>query len=561
MNCLFGKFFWTNTKSPKPGQGTYQFKNGLIDLNIERIGSFDFDTTSYFYNKDTKILSVVVGYINNLDEIKIKYKIKNKNDNEVIERLFYLKGINVANELDGVFSIFIYDENAEKAYLFQDDYGSNLPIYYVNSNKEFVFSTSLKVILKNITIQKELDYAAVYDLLSFQTLVPNESTLLRYIKKLPPQKIIVFDLKYNSFKIELLKRNEEKISLNMAKDNLIKSIENNLARLFKHLTVERSAITLSSGYDSNFILFSLRKLTHNKIEAITIGGIKENEIPQTKLCIDAYKNVVHITKIIDSILIDSFPDIVWRTEGYVFENGLFLQYELGKILSEKNINAIFLGECADQILNSCRNFKLEKFKKIIQNIIRTTFIGNFYYLLFKKRKPEEWKILKPLSNLKKYHVQNNYDIEFDYILKKNGIMLNSFGKQGLYVFLNKETKLMSKTLGKLNLGKQFYKEQLKKIFGENISNNISKNKIGGSTDTYYLLDKRYEVIIKILQSDFVKKLFSEKQINMMCNNTRDYCQLILRIVYIYLFNELFISGKYDSKFDRNEIDIQLCKFI
>lgn len=557
MNRLFGKFFWASTKNSRLEQEFNQFKNGLLDLNVERISSFDFDTTPYFYNKDTKILCVVVGYINNLDEIRIKYKIRNKNDNEVIERLFSLKGKKAANELDGVFSVFIYDENAEKAYLFQDEYGSNLPIYYINSNKEFIFSTSLKVILKNVTIRKELNYTAVYDLLYFQTMIPNESTLIRDIYKLPPQKIMVFDLKYNSFIIEPLKRNEEKISVSTTKVNLIKSIENNLARLFKHITVERLSLALSSGYDSNFILFSLRKLTLNKIEAISVGGIKINEIPQTKLIVATYKNVVHNTKIIDSTAIDSFPDIVWRIEGYVFERGLFLQYELGKILSERNINTIFLGECADQLLNSCRNSKLDKFKYIIAR----TIIGDLYYILFKKRKPEEWRILRLSPSLKKYQAQGNYDIECDYILKKNGIMLNSFEKQGLYVFINKETNLISKALGKLNLGKQYYKEQLKKLFGENIRKNISKDKIGGTTDIGYLLDKRFEVIIKILQSDFVKKIFSEFQINRMCNNTRDYCEFILRIVYIYLFNELFISGKYDSGFDQNGIDIPLSKFI
>jgi len=555
MNCLFGKFFWANTKNSRLEQEFNQFKNGLLDLNVERISSFDFDTTLYFYNKDTKILCAVVGYINNLDEIRIKYKIRNKNDNEVIERLFSLKGKNAANELDGVFSVFIYDENAEKAYLFQDKYGSNLPIYYVNSNKEFIFSTSLKAILKNVNIRKELNYAAVYDLLSFQTIIPNESTLIRDIYKLPPQKIMVFDFKYNSFKIEPLKRNEEKISLSSAKANLIKSIENNLARLFKHITVERLALALSSGYDSNFILFSLRKLTLNKIEAISVGGININEIPQTKLIVDTYKNVVHNTKIIDNTAIDSFPDIVWRIEGYVFERGLFLQYELGKILSERNINTVFLGECADQLLNSCRNSKLEKFK----NIIRRNLIGDLYYLLFKRS--EGWRILQPSSSLNKYQAQGNYDIEFDYILKKNGIMLNRFGKEGLYVFINKETNLMSKALGKLNSGKQYYKEQLKKLFEENIKKNISKGKLGGATDIGYLLDRRLEVIIKILQSDFVKNIFSESQINRMCNNTRDYRHLILRIVYIYLFNELFVSGKYDSRFDQNGIDIPLSKFI
>lgn len=182
-----------------------------------------------------------------------------------------------------------------------------------------------------------------------------------------------------------------------------------------------------------------------------------------------------------------------------------------------------------------------------------------YYLLFKKS--EGLRILQPSSNPKKYQAQGNYDIEFDYILKKNGIMFNSFGKQGLYVFINKETNLMSQVLGKLNLGKQYYKEQLKKLFGENIRKNISKDKIGGTTDIGYLLDKRLEIITKILRSDFVKKLFSKSQIKKMSNNTMDYCELILRITYIYLFNELFISGKYDSRFDQNGVDIPLSKFI
>ena len=55
--------------------------------------------------------------------------------------------------------------------------------------------------------------------------------------------------------------------------------------------------------------------------------------------------------------------------------------------------------------------------------------------------------------------------------------LTAFEKQGLYVFINKETNLMSKALGKLNSGKQYYKKQLKELFEEIIRKNISKGKI------------------------------------------------------------------------------------
>lgn len=86
------------------------------------------------------------------------------------------------------------------------------------------------------------------------------------------------------------------------------------------------------------------------------------------------------------------------------------------------------------------------------------------------------------------------------------------------------------------------------------------HKIGGATDIHYLIDGRYEIIMKILQSDFVKKIFRKSQIIKMRNNLKCYYRLILQIVYLYLFNKLFISGKYDSRLDQNEIDIPLYKF-
>ena len=168
--------------------------------------------------------------------------------------------------------------------------------------------------------------------------------------------------------------------------------------------------------------------------------------------------------------------------------------------------------------------------------------------------------MEPISGIKKLEHKSQYNVEFDYILKKNGIMLNSFGRQGLYVFINKETAALSKALGKLNVGKGFYKEELKKIFPEAIRSGIAKGKIGGSTDILYLFHRGEKEIAEILRSGFVKGLFSQAKIRKMQNNPGDYCILVFRIVYLYLFRELFISGKYDPLFDQEGISFPLASF-
>jgi asparagine synthase (glutamine-hydrolysing) len=295
------------------------------------------------------------------------------------------------------------------------------------------------------------------------------------------------------------------------------------------------------------------------LNAVTIGGKEINEIPEAKICAEQYDNVKHIGWLIGENRLDSFPDIVWKNEGYVFERGLFLAYELAKKLEKNKTNCIFGGDCADQMLDQYRHSKIQKLKGEIKNLFRGSVIGDIFYVFVKKESPEKSKTGRILKQFKKHLPHVRYDLVFDYILKKNGLMLNAAGVQVLYPFLNKETKVISKALGKLNSGKQFYKTEVKKFLGREKSKHIQK--VGGSTDIEFLFENRQDLIQKLLESKFTSRILCRKDIAKIAKNPKYYHLLILQLLFVYLFNELFVSGKYDSFFGSQRLEMPLNEFI
>ena len=169
--------------------------------------------------------------------------------------------------------------------------------------------------------------------------------------------------------------------------------------------------------------------------------------------------------------------------------------------------------------------------------------------------PETYRESNFFKYLRKPTLKISYDIELDYILKKNGIILNSYGVQGVYPFLNREIAEISNVLGRLNSDKLFFELELNKIIDKNKMKLISK--AGGSTDIEYLF-KGYETIIsKVLEHGFFESVIHKRRMNRIKNAPIRHNESTLRLLYIFLFKKLFISRDFDSKFQDVNLDITL----
>lgn len=521
MNEFTIKFNFAK-KLKKASSGEKFFNDEFINAVVKRISSFNYDKKNFFFDQKNDILCAMIGNIINLSELRKKYNLEKQIDVEVVSHLYSKYGLKFIESLDGLFIIFIYNKKSKKGYIFGDCYGPFLPLYLTKTGDGFIASISLKTILKEIPKNKrKLNYSAVRDLLSCKVMVPNKNTLVKNIYKLIPNSYLYIDYYTNKIKVVRIERKKHLIPEEFAKQNLIKSIKDNVINLQKNLSSHKITCAVSGGFDSNLLAFYLAKDKKAKIAALTIGGSEIDESSQARALVKDYKNVKHYVSFVKKSQLENLPKIVWRLESYVCERGIFLQYELAHLCWKLGNKTIFLGELADQILN--------------QN-----------------REPSEVFYLKYFNygNIVDENKNNRlvkYDVMFDYILKKSTIMLNSFGLQGVYPYINKNTYQISSSLKKINLDKAFFKEEVERILGKRKSRYLKKT--GGSTDIIYLFEEKKEEIEMIFKSDLVRSILKKNEIKSILNSYNEHTDLILLILNIYLFNCLFISGKYDSDFD------------
>lgn len=571
---IFGKINWGIDLRERTQQN-HRFSNGILNLHATRIHNFNFDEKSFFYNDKTRVLSCVIGYMSNLEEIRSKFSIKDESDVEIIEKLYSFKKLKFISELDGVFLIFVFDENIKKGYIFQSEYGFNLALYYTRTDNEFIFSTSLRQILKYTNKKRELNFPAVCDFLRYQFFISSKQTLIKNINKLTIRKYLIINFATGSLQIKSLRRDKKIILISKTKQDLLKSIGNNLSNLFSQLKTKNTIQSLTGGYDSNLILFFIRKLTNGPINVVTMDGgwhNEYNEVPRVKSILKNYSNIKHITGIIKQENINSYPDLVWKYEGCIFEPALFFYYEVAKLLSKENCRFIFLGAPANEILllPSDREslFRTVKTSSLRENI----FMRNIYRIITGRSKTKldsETKIRRNLVRIFRHFPHSIYSLlpftmrtyclkSIDHIVKYHGIPLNSFSIQGIFPFVSKNIATMSMALRNLNENRDFYLKKIKEEMPPEITHHLK-----GSmqlANTAGLFDANKNLLLKVFKTEFVNKILTKRQIDKILQNPKDYTSLIFQLVYIHLFNELFVSGKFDSRFNTLNVDTALSNF-
>ena len=125
------------------------------------------------------------GEIYNYKNLRRKYNLKPKSnsDTEIILLLFEKNGPKMVNELEGMFSIVIFDSLKNKCHFFRDRFGIK-PLYYLNLAEKVLLSSEIKPLLnytKNIINQrKSLDFFLK------QSMDHDQETFIKGVKAVQP---------------------------------------------------------------------------------------------------------------------------------------------------------------------------------------------------------------------------------------------------------------------------------------------------------------------------------------------------------------------------------------
>ncbi|MDY0093957.1 MAG: hypothetical protein RBT80_14780 [Candidatus Vecturithrix sp.] len=554
MNSFFGKITWTAKQNKSIFCDEHSFSNGIIEFRAERIRIFRSAEKTLYYNKNSRVLCAIIGYICNIEEIREKYELSVQTDVETVEYLYRCKGPAFSLELEGLFWIWLFDENEQKGYILQSEPGTGLPLYYTTTNATVLFSTSLKQLLLSFPQQRELDREAVKDFFHFSHVIPNESTLIKGVQKLLPGTALAIDFTRQSIQVKTHKSHEVLPSKQEAKAQLLPSIQACVKNLFYLGKQQEAALTLTAGWDTNLLLHFLKKETNAQITAVTInGGGKQNEIPATASILEHYPKVRHLTATVHYEL-SSLPEIVWILEGYVFQEGMFLRSELARVLAQEDLHSVFLGACGDQVLYPVPLLKklLEKIPggKYKMSLLRILRLCKYRYLMREGGEERAFRLKTP-----PHKGNQGYHLDIEFLLKMHEMMLNSFEIMGFFPLLNRKTARMAKRLGILNRKKAFYKQKIKRLLAPQITQYFKKS--GSVVDTRQSFEANKAILLKILNTSFVETILTEAQRQLLIKQPSHYHLVILQVAYLYVFHELIVSGRLDAQFDQPHLDVTL----
>ena len=155
-------------------------------------------------------------------------------------------GINYGSELKGMFACAIYDEVAHQIILTRDTLGIK-PLYYVNNNNGFHFSSEIKTLLPFINKEK-IRLQSVSDFISLGYIIePN--TFYEEVNCVPIGCTLIFDCEKNT--IEIIKNNVGNDQIFNARTNVNDLIENAIREQF--VADVPMGSFLSGGVDSTLV--------------------------------------------------------------------------------------------------------------------------------------------------------------------------------------------------------------------------------------------------------------------------------------------------------------------
>ncbi len=557
MNLIYGTLSLNNSSIEsytKKFDSNPTFSINNFFFVTQRIQSSGLNRKNYIYDKKKGVVITFVGVIKNFYELREKYNLDSESDLDLLIGLYSIIGKNLVIELNGLFTLIIFRIKERQLVIFQDIHSSPINLYYCVHSENFFFSTSLKMLLLLSGIKREINGDGVVHFFR-KSCIPGEHTLLKNVSKLVPGQYLRISKKKDFPELlNFTKHSSEIYSEDFCRKNYYGIFRDCVRRSIDSL--EELNIALSSGYDSNFLLYTLRDISDKKIRLYTVGGREgRDERGNASLVAKNYKNVEYFGYLLDKDSFKDLPEIIWRQEDLIHLPSNFVKLSLGKLIRSKGNKIVISGDCCDEVLQIKKRIPIGI--KIVEFLRSLSFIRNVY--CFIKREEVHFSCFKlGLSDTVKRKV---YEYGPYRILKHAGIILNSFSIELRLPYLDDEFIKCAFSLQRLNRNKKLFHN---KIVVEHLPDSVVEwiQHLGGCIDENFMFDSYKDVLTdRFANSEIARNFIGSDLIDVIAKDRNQYMALILKTLYLDLFTSIFISGRYDSTFLDKDFSIELDEFL
>lgn len=170
--------------------GEGQFTDGNVALGHRRLAILDLSSAGHqpMQSKNSRYVITFNGEVYNFKEIRSELEIlghhfHSKTDTEVILNSYIQWGEECVSRFNGMFAFAIWDKVERNLFLARDRYGIK-PLYYVLTDKFFLFASENKAFDEYPEFKRTIDKKGLLEYMTFQNFL-SERTLFQNVKMFP----------------------------------------------------------------------------------------------------------------------------------------------------------------------------------------------------------------------------------------------------------------------------------------------------------------------------------------------------------------------------------------
>ena len=358
------------------------FSNNYV-FSFYRLSLRDLTTNGRqpMYSSCNRFVICFNGEIYNSEYLKLKYLpnfvFKGTSDTEVLIELFKVRGEKIIKELEGMFSILIYDNLKNSAFLARDRVGIK-PLYFKKTPECLIISSEIKPILK-YSSEVSMNYSAFAEFFLRGSMDHNK-TFFKDVEVVMPGTYLSY--KNNNLKSQKYWDIKKIIKLEKKKKSIKDLLDDSIK---KHLISDvRIGSFLSGGTDSSLITSLANKKLNYKISTFTYDFLNSKNFSESErarriaIKIGALNQNV---KINHRFVLENFDKLIKGVESPITSIRLFGTLKNYIAAKEKKIKIILEGQGGDEIFAGYDYNYIFYFKDLVKNLSKK----NALKLLFKDK--------------------------------------------------------------------------------------------------------------------------------------------------------------------------------
>ncbi|MBS1920209.1 MAG: asparagine synthase (glutamine-hydrolyzing) [Bacteroidetes bacterium] len=298
------------------------------------------------------------GEIYNHNDLRKKYALtgKTNSDTETILLLYARLGPSCLEDMDGMFSMIIYDRKKQELFLARDRAGKK-PFYYYSDSDKFLFASELNAIRHQVNPEMNEEHLAQFVRIGY---FYKTSTPYKNVHELPGGSYAYVSLK-NPRPVVTKWWDIHQYYLQKSKDDFstaLNKIDNYLHTAVKR-RVESSDLEvgsfLSGGIDSG-IISAIAKQYNSTLKTFTVSFEGEyNEAPLAALVAKKYETDHYELKISFDHLKDETETILYNYGEPFFDSSAIPSYYVSRE-AKKHLTVILNGDGGDEMFGGYRRY-------------------------------------------------------------------------------------------------------------------------------------------------------------------------------------------------------------